>query len=321
MNIQSLWQSENHSAFTDLCYANGSWYCVFREGTTHMSLDGKIIVLKSMDAKLWRQHSEMSWQGGDLRDPKLSVSPGGVLILSAGIRWAVYNTRKSRLYSVGWHLKENGDWSAPVLDQTSEGSWRWAPTWHKGTAYSVGYGAEDIQGCLYESKDGLHWQAVLKPFFPDTGVFTNESTLVSDNETLWCLSRRDAAGGAKAILGKAILTNATRWLKNWQWQTVSKAIGGPKLIKLSNGEWLLAARRINYKRWSAKTVLYKLNPKSGRLKVWRELPSAGDSSYAGMVEKEGKLYISYYSCHLNGQSNIFLAVIALIKTKRSRTFL
>lgn len=321
MKVIAIWTSENHSAFTDLVFAAGAWYCVFREGSTHMSLDGKIIVLHSNDANQWQQHSELSWQGGDLRDPKLSVAPDGGLLLTAGIRWAVYNTSASRLYSVGWRLQADSKWSAPVLDKTSEGSWRWATTWHQGKAYSVGYGAQDIQGCLYESDDGLHWQVLKKPFFPDTGVFTNESTLVSDQQTLWCLSRRDGAGGAKALLANASnAANSTGGVQYWAWKRLNKAIGGPKLIKLSNGEWLLAARRINYKRWRAKTVLYKLNPTTGRLKLWRELPSGGDTSYAGMVEKDGKLYISYYSSHLDNQVNVYLAVIPLIKTKRSRSF-
>jgi hypothetical protein len=206
-------------------------------------------------------------------------------------------------------------WSPPVLDQTSEGTWRWATTWHQGYAYSVGYGGEDLQGCLYRSPDGLHWQAWVKPFFPNAAIFSNESSLVSDGETLWCLTRRDARGGAKAILGRA-----NQAIKVWQWQTLPISIGGPKLIKLSNGEWVMAVRRINFKRWTAKTCLYKLNSQQNRVKLWRTLPSSGDTSYPGLVEKDQTLYLSYYSSHQDQQTNIYLTRIALTVKKRSTHF-
>lgn len=315
MKVQTLWSSDGHSAFTDLINFNQAWYCVFREGSTHMSLDGQIIVLTSNDAANWQEHSRLSWQGGDLRDPKLSVSPNEQLILTAGMRWAAYSTQASRLYSLAWLLNEHQAWSEPILDATGEGTWRWATTWHQGRAYSVGYGAQDQQGCLYFSEDGLHWQAWLKPFFPDARVFSNESSLVSDGDTLWCLTRRDGRGGAKAILGVA-----SGSLKTWRWKTLPISIGGPKLVRLSNGEWVMAVRRINFKRWTAKTCLYKLNPHSGQVKPWRTLPSGGDCSYPGLVEREGVLYVSYYSSHLNKQTDIYLMTENLQTKKRSQKF-
>jgi hypothetical protein len=314
LKIQALWQSVNHSAFTDLIFFNHTWYCVFREGSTHMSHDGQILVLTSSDGQNWQEHSRLSWQGGDLRDPKLSVSPSNQLILTAGIRWAVYSTQTSRLYSVGWLLKPSYQaWSSVVLDESSEGTWRWATTWHQGYAYSVGYGAEDQQGCLYRSLDGLHWHVWVKPLFPNPDIFSNESSMVSDGVHLWCLTRRDARGGAKAILGVA-----SHSIKSWKWKTLPISIGGPKLLKLSNNEWVMAVRRINFKRWKAKTCLYKLNPQTLQVKLWRILPSSSDTSYAGMVEKDQTLYVSYYSSHLNKQTDIYFMAENLQTKKRSQ---
>lgn len=355
MRLQTLWQTpkgqpSQHAAFTDLSHFDQAWYCVFRVGSTHMSLDGHIVVLHSTDSIEWQEHSRLSWQGGDLRDPKLSVSPNNQLILTAGIRWAVPSAHKNSLSSVGWTLlsagvsakrstesgsddcnkqnrvnAESGEgernsaqsdqaWSDPVIN-LQQSTWRWATTWHQGHAYSVGYGANDLQGCLYRSADGLHWEAWVKPFFPDARIYSNESSLVSDGQTMRCLTRRDAVGGAQAILGCAIDT-----LKVWQWKTLPLAIGGPKLLRLSNDEWVMAVRRIHTKRGTAKTQVYKLNPHTAQVKLWRSLPSEGDCSYPGLVEKEGALYVSYYSSHLKDETAIFLAVIPLIAKKRSRRF-
>jgi hypothetical protein len=82
----------------------------------------------------------------------------------------------------------------------------------------------------------------------------------------------------------------------------------------------MAVRRLNFKRWTAKTCLYKLNPPQNRVKLWRTLPSAGDTSYAGLVEKDQTLYVSYYSSHKDAQANVYLAAIPLIRVKPSRRF-
>lgn len=316
LKIQRLWQSEKHSGFTDIIRYKHVWYCVFREGSTHMSLDGAIIVLTSKDCKEWQEHSRLTWQGGDLRDPKLSITPDNLLILSAGIRWAIPSSTASKLYSVAWPFdKDLQSWSPPIMDSTSEGTWRWSITWHNRYAYSVGYSGLDKHGCLYRSIDGLYWKPLVKPFFPETQVFTNESTLVSDGDRLVCLCRRDAIGGAKSILGQSDNDNQI-----WSWCKLPIAIGGPKLLKLSNNEWVMAVRHIKYKYKTANTRLYKLNPENGHVKLWHTLPSSGDCSYAGLVEHEGNLYISYYSSHQNKQTNVYLAVIPLINKKRSKRY-
>lgn len=306
MKITCISDSKQHCAFTDLTYFRQKFYCAYREALAHMSLDGVLVIKVSDNGVEWQEHSRLVWIGGDMRDPKFSISPENKLILTAGIRWAVFSNLSSRLYSVGWQLEEK-KWSEAVLDHTSENSWRWATTWHKGKAYSVGYAGKDVQGCLYRSDNGLNWKPWVKNFFPNTNIFTNESSLVSDKDTLWCLSRRDALGGANAVLGKA-----SGNLKNWQWQELYKYIGGPKFFKLSSGEFAVAGRYINFKRVSAKTRLYKIHPGSGRLKLWRELPSKGDCSYPGLVELKDRLYVSYYSSHEDGQAKVFLAVIHLV---------
>lgn len=316
MRVQRLWQSAQHNAFTDLICYHQAWYCVFREGSTHMSLDGKIRVMYSQDAENWTLLKTFDWQGGDLRDPKLSINPQQQLIVSAGIRWAVPLSAETKVYSVGWQFDAHHQaWSEPVLDSTSQGTWRWATTWHQQYAYSVGYAGHDKQGCLYRSKDGLNWQSWVAPFFPDANVMSNEASIAFDGERAYCLLRRDGRGGVKAMLGQSLPPYT-----EWQWRALNQSIGGPKLLKLSNGEFVAAVRYINYKRWKAKTVIYKLDPLRNRLKPWRVLPSAGDSSYAGLVEQDGTLYVSYYSSHVDDQVSIYLAVIPLIKKNRSRRF-
>lgn len=314
MNTQLVYTSNQHSAFTDLIYYQGQWLVGFREASTHMSADGQLVILTSTDAKKWQEHSRLSWQGGDLRDPKFSLRPDGKLLLTTGIRWRITNNAKIRLYSVGW-LFNGKSWSQPHFSDESAGKWRWGNCWHKETAYSISYANLDAKGALYSSSDGLNWQLIKKPFFPNPKIYTNESSLCFVNDQAYCVIRRDAANGARGLLG-----NSSYPFTEWNWQELPNSVGAPKLLRLSNGEFIVGGRYINYKRHTAKMRIYKLNVKKAKLKLWRELPSGGDCSYPGMVEKNGNLYVSYYSSHQYKNSGIYLAKIPLQTKPKSTRF-
>ncbi len=306
MQMSKVWASHNqHLGFTDLIRYNNQWICAFRSGSTHMSFDGQLIILVSEDAQSWRLQWQLSWQGGDLRDPKLSVTPDHQLLLTAGIRWAVALSLNTAISSVGW-LLEKDEYPEPILDASSEGTWRWAPSWHQDVAYSVGYAGKDKAGCLYQSCDGLQWLAWVNPFFVIPEVLSNEASLAFADNTAYCLLRRDQKGGVNALLGQSISP-----FKEWQWQETNQTLGGPKLLQLSSGQWVAGFRQIDYEKQTAGMVLKKLNLKTAQFSDWLTLPSSGDCSYPGLVEYAGHLLVSYYSSH-EGQVSIYLADIDLI---------
>jgi hypothetical protein len=51
-----------------------------------------------------------------------------------------------------------------------------------------------------------------------------------------------------------------------------------------------------------------INPYTGILTEALALPSGGDTSYAGMVIKDGILWVSYYSSH-EGKTSVYLATV------------
>jgi hypothetical protein len=59
----------------------GRWYCAFREGTEHATEDGKGRILVSDDGAQWISTGLLE-AVGDLRDPKLCVTPDGRLIVA-----------------------------------------------------------------------------------------------------------------------------------------------------------------------------------------------------------------------------------------------
>lgn len=304
IDTECIWDKAPHNAFTDLIRFNDSFYCAFREGSSHMSLDGTIRILRSIDGKNWSSFQEIRWQGGDLRDPKLSITPSKQLLITAGIRLAVPSKILEKLLSVSW-LIDKKELTGPYLCDTSYGTWRWGPTWHNDQVYSIGYAGRDLQGCLYQSVDGKDWLAHKAPFFPEAECFSNESSLVfSNSDVAYCLLRRDGQD-ANALLGQA----SPPYL-NWKWTELELSIGGPKMIMLQNGSLVAAVRVINDAGDDARTVLYHIKP-DGHLTLLCELVSGGDTSYAGMVEFNNHLWISYYSSH-EEKSAIYFAKVKII---------
>jgi hypothetical protein len=53
IEARKIWDAAPHNAFTDLTQHNGELLCVFREGSGHVSADGKIRVIVSKDGASW----------------------------------------------------------------------------------------------------------------------------------------------------------------------------------------------------------------------------------------------------------------------------
>ena len=86
LDVRRIWDDAPHSAFTDLVSFKGKLFCTFREGDGHVhGADGRARVLVSEDGgRAWQSVAELSLDGFDLRDPKLSVTPDGRLMLTLG---------------------------------------------------------------------------------------------------------------------------------------------------------------------------------------------------------------------------------------------
>ena len=142
IEVKRIWDKAPHNAFTDLVRFNDRWFCAFREGRSHVSDDGKVRVLRSEDGVEWRSVALMEWDGGDVRDPKLSITATGQLMLNGAVRF-LQPVDGNRQQSVTW-LSDNGEnWSKPFACASGLGTWRWSVTWHKGVAYSFGYSGKD----------------------------------------------------------------------------------------------------------------------------------------------------------------------------------
>ncbi len=293
---QKIWDQGAHNAFTDLVRARGRWFCAFREGQGHVSPDGALRVITSVDGNTWESATLLTSPNSDLRDAKLAITPTGELMLCGAE--ALHDKSQHTHQSLAWFSADGFNWSEKnaIADANF---WLWRVTWHQGVAYGLGYRVGDERFVrLYRSNDGKTFKPLVDRLF-DEG-YPNESALVFEGDTAYCLLRRDAHQG---VSGTGLLGVSHSPFTHWEWKDLGVRIGGPHMIQVPDGR-LLAAVRLYDGR--VRTSLCWIDPTEGKLTECLRLPSGGDTSYPGLVIHDDQVWISYYSTH-EGKSNIYLA--------------
>ena len=314
--VKKIWDAGKHNAFTDLIRFKDRWYCTFREADAHVGGDGQLRILSSSDGEKWEPAALLTEKGIDLRDPKLSITADGRLMIVAG--GSVYEGKKllGRQPRVAFS-KDGKNWS-PTQRVLDEGEWLWRVTWHGGKCYGVSYnaaertskeakeaaktgkvapGAADWKLKLVVSTDGVKFDRVTHLDVPG---HPNETTLrfTPDGEMV-ALVRREGGNG-KGWVG----TSRSPYTE-WTWKELPARIGGPNFLFVPDGPAIAAVRLYDGK---VRTSLCLLDVKEGKLDEGLKLPSGGDTSYAGLVWHDNLLWVSYYSSH-EGKSAIYLAKV------------
>lgn len=304
ISAEKIWDEGDHSAFTDLVFFNGVWYCTFRESNEHVGgSDGVIQIIYSADGTTWEKGPTFAEAGVDLRDPKLSITPDGRLMLLLGgtiyTKEGTYVTRQPRVA-----FSEDGHTFSPIEKIMEPEDWLWRVTWHEGKAYGVSYRGLENEwiATLYESEDGIHYSAIKQLDVPD---FPSEATIrFQENGDMIVLIRR----GKTAWIGKSAPP-----FQEWTWQDTNQyRFGGPNFVILNDGSMWATGRGlyINEKLEVSQTTMLGKMSETGIEKVF-DLPSGGDdTSYPGMVYQDGILWISYYSSH-EGKTSIWLAKVKI----------
>ncbi|KKO44535.1 signal peptide protein [Arsukibacterium ikkense] len=296
LTARCIWQQAEHNAFTDLIWFGQALWCVFREGSAHVSPDGAFRLLRSADlGQSWHSAALISASDADLRDGKLSVQPdGSLLLLGAG---ALHNREQQSHQSYIWQSNDGYHWSAaqPIGEPNI---WLWRMAWQQQNCFAVGYRVgKNRLVRLYKGESPFQ----LAPLTDlHSSSYANESGLLFEPDgTALCLLRRDPDHG--------LFGQSKPPYTEWQWQDVGCRIGGPQWLQLADGRLLACIRLYDE---TVRTSLCWINRQSGKLTEWQRLPSGGDCSYAGMVLRDTTLYISYYSSH-EGKTSIYFTAVTL----------
>lgn len=308
VSIQRIWDLAPHNAFTDLILFQDKWFCVFREGEKHVGgKSGIIRLICSLDAINWFSVNVWEMNEIDLRDPKLSITPDGRLMLL--LVGSTYN-KKGKLQSFQSYVSFSKDaikWNS-LKAILSSNEWLWRVTWNQNKAYGISYRFSDLQNfkkewllSLYESDDGIKYHLISDLNVPG---HPNESTVrFLPSGDMVALVRRDKKHHNQAWIGMS-----SPPFNQWQWVEAQFHLGGPNFIVLPDGSMLAAGRYVMATPYGKiiKTVVTSMETGlGGPLFV---VPSHGDTSYPGLVYHDGFLWMSYYSSH-EEKTAIYLAKI------------
>jgi len=316
VEVKKIWDKAPHNAFTDLVRWNDTFYCAFREGRGHVSTDGKIRVLESKDAEVWKSAALAALEGCDLRDAHLSVTPMGSLMLVGGAAPRKKDNQGAPTGTFVSFSKDGGFWSKPRI-AVEPGRWMWQVTWHDGKAYGVSYAAGERMPYLelLISSDGTNYQSYVAELFGQ-GYPTEVTLRFDEDGTCYALMRRDRRGNEAS---SAMLGVSRPDFRKWRWHDLGaefNGFGGPNFIKIPGGHWIGAGRM---HQGGAHTALTYIDVAAGTMTKLAKLPSGGDTSYPGLVWYNDMLYVSYYSSH-EGKTSIYLAKVKVKPTIQEETF-
>jgi hypothetical protein len=311
--VERIWDRAPHSAFTDLVDFQGRLYCTFREGTGHVpgreGNNGAIRIIVSTDGQNWRSAALITEPGVDLRDPKLSVTPDGRLMVLMGGSFYEGEKLQRAETRVAFSDRAGAVFGTPRpvrIDQRvrTDRDWLWRVTWHQGIGYGVAYqwSPTEWKTQLLRTRNGIDYDLVTT--FDITG-HPNETTLrfTADGEMVaWV--RRDNSNLGMIGFSRAPFTD-------WTWKEQDRRVGGPEFLFVpgADGEIMLGTSRGYLPERKSTTFLGRLD-RQGTIDPLVTFPSGGDTSYAGMVRRGDRLLVAYYSSH-EGKTAIYLATINL----------
>ena len=292
-----VWDNAPHNAFTSLMTYNNEMYLAFREGRTHVDRNGGdcgiIRVLKSGDGEVWHSFGEIRMDGYDLRDPQLTLSSEGELLVNFAA--ATYRGGRPRSYRSCISKLMEGRFEKPyVLSAPLTHHWIWRIHWHDGKAYGFNYiNSFD----LLSSDNGESFSLERK--FTLSGKPTETDFLMNGDHIIAVAKREHETG----LIGKGKLQDG-----DIKWEETDIQFAAPMLFQV-NPEMTLMLATVYTTPQKREPRLYKVNGTT--LQHVGTFPANADCGYMGATVYKDQLFVSYYSTVRQGKTAIYVAKIPL----------
>jgi hypothetical protein len=289
-----------HNSNTDLVFFRDSFWLIHASAPWHFaSEETKLILHRSTDARTWDEVATFSNPGEDIRDPKLAVI-GGRLIL-----YALKNTAfAAEPYLTVAATSDDGVTWTSFEDLKPEGWLFWRPESPDGgkTWYLPAYWHEHGKSVLLKSEDGLDWEVASIIY---SGDVNDETAIIFlPDKRMLATARLEVSGyyfGDNG--GNTLIATAEPPFMTWSYNhsTVTR-LDGPALFSYNGrvyavGRYQPGKRPFLFETGSIlsrkRTSLFLVE--ADRLVWLSDLPSDGDTSYAGVVIRGDEAYISYYT--------------------------
>lgn len=294
-----------HNSNTDLIAWNGGLLLAHAASPFHLgSTACRIVVRFSRDGREWKRLAELAMPEQDIRDPKLALI-GGKLFL-----YALPNRgRAATPYGTVYSTSTDGETWTPFVAIDLPGWLLWRPKTRDGSIWYAGaYWHAHGRSALLSSRDGVQW-SIVSILHEGQGNDETDIELLADGRILATARLEvtpDAPFGNRAA--GTLLALAAPPYSEWTCaQSNVTRLDGPALFQYGGRVYAVARHQPGRRHllnelggaFSRKrTALYLVEP--NRLVHLSDLPSAGDTSYAGVVLRDGNLELSYYTSDISG---------------------
>jgi hypothetical protein len=293
-----------HHSNTDLTWFQGRFLLVHATSPYHFGTPScKLVVRASADARRWEVLAEIDRPGEDIRDPKFAVI-GDRLFL-----YVLLNVKEDpQPYTTMVTVSQDGATWTPLTGIGHDGWLFWRPRTPDGlTWYCPAYWHHFNRTALFRSSDGLHWEQVST--IAEGGV-VNETCLafLEDGVAITAGRMEYSKEMLHLITGHArcstLLSRAAPPYDRFEVlaETRLTRLDGPVLFAHRGRVYAVGRSQPHHGRLLTRpgavlarkrTSLYVVA--DGGLRFISDLPSGGDTSYAGVLLRDGYLYISYYT--------------------------
>ncbi len=316
-NQRIMYTDGLHNENTDLLEWDGALWLVFRGGETGQigSPVAHLKVFRSDDrGDTWRMTAKIFMPDRDIRDPKLVIQDGALVIYACsrvpgghvrddgGLAWAVRT-----------ESRDGVTWPTPV--RVYDEKWMfWRLVRHEGTWYATGYNDGDVQVGFFRSQDGLAWEKVSLIYDSEPDV-PSEAELHFYGDTAVSLVRLDN-GTSLLEEGHTAICVATKPWATWDCgRMLDKRLDGPNWFTHEGREIVVARKHLPdaYKRTAVYELKGALTDPAAPITLLEltELKSSGDTSYVGVVPIGNDQYlVSWYSSDIVEDPNWLLGMFS-----------
>jgi hypothetical protein len=292
-----------HNSNTDLIYWKNSFYLAHQASVAHFGNEkSRLLVKKSPDAHHWEAVAEFPVPGEELRDPKFAAI-GDRLFLYA-LRNRTWNPEP---YTTTYTVSPDGSAWTPLVDVQPEGWLFWHPeTFDSVTWYAPAYLHLHGEAILLKTGDGINWSVVSQihkgdridetalHFLPDGRMIVTGR--LEGSESIW--------GHPQAA---TLIATASPPYSDWnRAKSRLTRLDGPRLFRHDGqmyavGRFQPAKTAPLSKQGSVlckkRTSLFLV--KEDGLTYLSDLPSAGDTAYAGVAIFGNEAYVCYYTSRID----------------------
>jgi len=288
-----------HNSNTDLTYWNGNFYLCHQASPFHLGTSrSRMRLWRSPDAHRWDLVREFKPDQWEYRDPTFG---------QIGDRLFIYflpnRDRNPEPFTTAFTWTLDGNEWAPVRDVANDGWLFWRPkTLDNKTWYVTAYWHEHGRSQLLKSSDGIDWETVSYIWEGERNDET-DCECMADGRII-STARLEGAGTWRGdASGSTLISVAEPPYKTWSHvKSHVTRLDGPCLFAYNGRVYAVGRYQASFfPRYveqgglfaKKRTSLFEVQPE--KLTHLTDLPSAGDTSYAGIAIRGDDMYVSYYT--------------------------